>query len=123
MHDDTMNHTARTRNTLLRQLATQAASHPRIEAAVLGAIRAELPGVIEGLLRQQFGGETVRIYAARSDVLQADAARQERDRRIAALAAPPSSLPPAAIAKQEGITPHRVRQILRTAARRGNVGA
>lgn len=112
--------TTRPRATLLRQLAAQAASHPRIEAAVLGAIRAELPGVIEGLLREAYGGEQVRIYAPRSDVLQAEAARQERDRRIAALAAPPSSLTAAAIAKREGITPHRVRQILRAAARSGS---
>lgn len=111
--------TARSRTTLLRQLAAQAASHPRIEAAVLGAIRAELPGVIEGLLRETYGGEQVRIYAPRSDVLKAEAARQERDRRIAALAAPPSSLKPAAIAQREGITAHRVRQILRAAAAQG----
>lgn len=117
-------HLPRNRHTLLRQLATQAASHPRIEAAVLGAIRAELPGVIEGLLRDAYGGETVRIYAPRHDVLQAEQSRQERDRRIAALAAPPSSLSAAAIARQEGITPHRVRQILRAAERKsGNAAA
>lgn len=111
----------RSRNTLLRQLATQAASHPRIEAAVIGAIRDVLPGVIEGLLREAYGGETVRIYAARHDVLLADQGRRDRDLRIAALAAAPSSLTPAAIAELEGITPHRVRQILRAARERGNV--
>ena len=115
--------TTRTRHTLLRQLATQPASHPRIEAPVIGAIRDVLPGVIEGLLRETYGGETVRIYAPRSDVIRADQERQARDLRIAALAAPPSNLAPAAIAQLEGITAHRVRQILRQAAKDGNAGA
>lgn len=112
----------RHRTTLLRNLAQQAASHPRIEAAVIGAIRAELPGVIEGLLREAYGGETVRIYVAASDVSRAEQQRDERDRRIAAMAAPPSSLPAAAIAAQERITPHRVRQILRRLAQAGGNG-
>lgn len=112
----------RNRQTLLRQLAAQAAAHPRIEAAVLGAIRDVLPSVIEGLLRESYGGETVRIYAPRSDVLRAEQERQARDLRIAALAAAPSKLSPAAIAQIEGITPHRVRQILRAAAKGGNAG-
>lgn len=111
---------SRSRNTLLRQLATQAASHPRIEAAVIGAIRDVLPGVIEGLLRDSYGGETVRIYAPRRDMMLADQDRHARDLRIVALAASPSSLTPAAIAKREGITPHRVRQILRGASKYGN---
>jgi hypothetical protein len=115
--------TTRTRHTLLRQLATQAASHPRIEAAVIGAIRDVLPSVIEGLLRDAYGGETVRIYAPRHDVMRAEQDRQARDLRIAALAAAPSNLSPAAIAAQEGITPHRVRQILRAVAKGGNAGA
>ena len=111
---------SRTRHTLLRQLAHQAASHPRIEAAVIGAIRDVLPGVIEGLLREGYAGETVRIYAPRSDVVRAEQLRVERDMRIVALATAPSNLSPAAIAEREGITPHRVRQILRAAVRRGN---
>jgi hypothetical protein len=110
----------RTRHTLLRQLATQAASHPRIEAAVIGAIRDVLPSVIEGLLRDTYGGETVRIYAARSDVMRMEQERTVRDLRIAALAAPPSSLSAADIAQREGITPHRVRQILRRAGKSGS---
>jgi hypothetical protein len=99
----------RARTTLLRELATQAASHPRIEAAVLGAIRAELPGVIEGLLRDAYGGDTVRIYVPRG------ASREDkvaRDQRIRALSAAPSSLSPHAIAAREGISVRRVQQIL-----------
>lgn len=111
---------SRSRNTLLRDLATQAAGHPRIEAAVIGAIRDVLPGVIEELLRQSYGGETVRIYAPRHDVMLADQVRRNRDLRIATLAAAPSSLPAAAIAKREGVTPHRVRQILRAMSKSGS---
>lgn len=109
---------------LIRDLANQAASHPRIEAAVLGAIRAELPGVIESLLREAYGGEQLRLYVPKRDAGQAAQARDARDRRIRALAAPPGSLSVAAIAAQERITPHRVRQILRAAgAADGNGGA
>ena len=97
------------RQTLLRQLATQAASHPRIEAAVVGAIRDVLPSVIEGLLRETYGGDTVRIYAPRG-LSQED--KIGRNRRIKALAAPPSNLTPHAIAAMEGIGVRRVQQIL-----------
>lgn len=100
----------RHRQNLLRQLAHQAAAHPRIEAAVIGAIRAELPGVIEGLLREAYGGDTVRIYVPSRG---GHDAKLERDRRIAALAAAPSSLSVAAIAAKEGLTVRRVQQILR----------
>jgi hypothetical protein len=105
--------TGRNRTTLLRHLAAQAASHPRIEAAVIGAIRDVLPGVIEGLLREAYGGETVRIYVARNG---GQAVKNERDRRIAALATKPASLSPGAIAAQEGISVRRVQQILRRVA-------
>lgn len=98
------------RPSLLRQLAEQAAAHPRIEAAVIGAIRAELPGVIEGLLREAYGGDTIRIYVASG---LGRAAKRERDLRITALAAAPSSLSPGAIAAREGISVRRVQQILR----------
>ena len=115
--------TGRNRTTLLRHLAAQAASHPRIEAAVIGAIRDVLPSVIEGLLRESFGGETVRIYVARGDVTRGEQDREARDRRIHALSTPPSSLSAAAIAAQERITPHRVRQILRRiGSKSGSVG-
>ncbi len=103
----------RNRQTLLRQLASQAASHPRIEAAVIGAIRDVLPSVIEGLLRESYGGETVRIYVARNG---GQAVKNERDLRITALAAPPASLSCGAIAAQEGISVRRVQQILMRAA-------
>lgn len=98
------------RQNLLRELAQQAAAHPKIEAAIMGAVRAELPGVIEELLRQAYGGETVRIYVASGGSRDAKA---ERDRRIQALAGAPSHMSPAAIAASEGISVRRVQQIIR----------
>lgn len=95
---------------LLRDLATQAAAHPKIEQAVLGGIRAVLPDVIEELLRAAYGGERVRLYVASRSSRDAKA---DRDRRIAALASAPSNLSPAAIAAQEGLSLRRVQQILR----------
>ncbi len=103
----------RPRQSLLRQLAHQAATHPRIEGAILGALRAELPGVIEELLRQSYGGDTLEIYVASRS---SSAAKGERDRRIMAMATGPAALPTVAIAQVEGISERRVRQILQ----RGN---
>lgn len=51
---------------LMRNLAMKAASHPKIESAVMGAIRDTLPGVIEGLLRDGFAGETIRLYVPKT---------------------------------------------------------
>lgn len=65
----------------LRALAQRAAEHPRIEAAVVGAIRAELPGVIELLLAEMAQGETVRLYGRK----RSQEKRIERDARIHAL--------------------------------------
>ena len=105
----------RSRNTMLRQLAVQAATHPRIEAAVMGAIRAELPGVIEGLLRDSWGGDTLRMYVPKNGSRDD---KDARDQRIVAMASPPSSATPHAIAAREGISVRRVQQILSQAQRR-----
>lgn len=65
---------------LLAQLAERAATHPKLEGAVLGAVRATLPGVIQSVLRELFPGETVRLYVPK---IGTDT-RAERDARIAA---------------------------------------
>lgn len=65
----------------VRDLAERAARHPQIEAAVLGALRATLPGVIEKLLSEMAHGETVRLYARK----RPEDARAMRDARIASL--------------------------------------
>lgn len=90
--------------TLLETLALRAAAHPRIEQAVLGALRAELPGVIQGLLSEMYPGETVRIYAPKaggSDV------RRERDLRILAAREQPAAL----VAEREHVSERHVRRI------------
>ena len=99
----------RTRHTQRHLLATQVASHPRLEAAVMKAIRDVLPSVVDSVLRETYGGETFRSYAPRGPS-QLD--KVERNRRIKALAAPPSSLTPHAIAALEGVGVRRVQQIL-----------
>lgn len=76
-----------TRPTMLRSLAERAALHPRMEAAVAGAVisavRNTLPGVIEALLAEQadhqFG--TLRLYRRKLP----DEMRQQRDQRARAL--------------------------------------
>lgn len=95
---------------ILRDLARRAAEHPRIEQAVMGAIRAELPSVIEGLLRDAYGGEQLRIYVPARSSLDA---KRERDERIRAMAAPPSSMSVGAIAALERVS---VRTVMRALA-------
>lgn len=63
---------------LISTLAERAASHPSMEAAVMGAVRATLPGVIEGVLRDMFQGEQVRLYVPKRGVQS----RTERNQRI-----------------------------------------
>lgn len=52
---------------MLRTLA--AACAPRIaskvEAAVVSTVRAELPAIIEAVLREQYQGETLRVYVSK----------------------------------------------------------
>lgn len=64
----------------LRDLSNRIASHPRIETAVMQAIRTELPTVIEMILSEMYPGETVRLYAPKKPV----ALRRERDAGIRA---------------------------------------
>jgi hypothetical protein len=94
----------------LRDIASQAAIHPRVESAVIGALRSVLPGVIEEIVREMYpGGERVRFYTPK---VGSRSAKAERDRRICALVAPPSKLPLAQIARQEGLSLRRVQQIV-----------
>jgi Mor family transcriptional regulator len=65
---------------MLRDLATAAASHPKIEQAVNTAIRTVLPDVIESILREQFPGEQVQFYVAKKPATM----RRERDSAIRA---------------------------------------
>lgn len=67
-------------NFLIRTLAQKAAAHPSVENAVMGAIRDTLPGVIESLLREQYGGENIKLYVAKKGSTE----RKNRDGLIRA---------------------------------------
>ena len=90
---------------ILRDLAVAAAGHPRIEQAVSAAIRQELPGVIESILRDQFPGETVRIYVAKRSTTS------RRDRDIA-IRAKYTGHNVKALSSEFGITPRMVFNII-----------
>lgn len=62
----------------LRDLSHRVSAHPRIEKAVVSAIRAELPIVIESILSEMYPGESVRIYAPKKPVQM----RKQRDDAI-----------------------------------------
>lgn len=68
----------------LRHIAERAAEHPRLEQAVIGAIRGMLPQVLETLIAEEadrHGSHMLRLYGCRRPIEQ----RQDRDRRILAL--------------------------------------
>jgi len=90
---------------LMRTLAMKAASHPKIETAVMGAIRDTLPGVIEGLLRDGFAGETVRFYVAKTG-------REDRKARDGLIRARFNGTNAAELAGQFGISVSQVRRIM-----------
>jgi hypothetical protein len=96
---------------VFRDLAERAAAHPRIEQAVVGAIRAELPGVIESLLRDMYPGEQLRLYVPQRDQAAAARERSARDERIRAAGA--SGMSTAQIAHTEGVTVRLVQMVLK----------
>lgn len=100
----------------IRVALHQAMLSPSVQAAATAFIGA-LVEQSETILRQTYAGETVRVYAAKRGGRDE---RLARDRRIVALASPPSSLCAERIAQREGITPRRVRQILADAARKSS---
>lgn len=65
---------------MVRDLANAAASHPKIETAVNAALKATLPGVIEDILSQQYGGQKIEIYVAKHSANS----RRDRDNAIRA---------------------------------------
>lgn len=65
---------------MIRDLATAAAAHPKIECAINAALKQTLPGVIEEILTQQYGGELIQIYVAK----HSSTVRRDRDNAIRA---------------------------------------
>lgn len=107
------------RPTMLRSLAERAAMHPRMEDAVAGAVisavRATLPGIIESLLAEQadhqFG--TLRLYRRKVP----DDLRRVRDDKARALLA--GGLAPELVALEVGCSrahAYRVQASMRRAA-------
>lgn len=80
MHDRTA------RPNLLRSLAERAATHPRMEQAIMGAIRGVLPSVLEQLIAEEAerrGDHVLRMYPRRNP----SADREIRDQRLRGLLA------------------------------------
>jgi DNA-binding NarL/FixJ family response regulator len=94
------------RNTgLIRTLAERAASHPRIEQAVIGAVRMTLPGILEELVRELAAGEQLRIYVPKIK-------QEHRDERQARIkAALQQGEARSSIAKRENVSERYVRII------------
>ncbi len=85
-------------------IATRAAAHPEIEAAVMGALRVALPGVIEGILRDMYGGQTLRAYIPKGRRERALSRRQQIEADIDA------GLPHGLIAEKHGLSERQVRR-------------
>lgn len=91
---------------LIRNLAAAAAAHPKIESAVLGALRETLPGVINDLLREGFAGETLRLYVPKN---RGRSDRRERDNLIRSRFTGNNH---AALAGEFGVTVRHIRNIV-----------
>jgi hypothetical protein len=87
-------------------MAEQAAKHPRIEAALMATLRAELPDLMEQLLSEMFRGEKLSLYA-----LKNPEEKQARNRRIMASAA--AGIPQALIAERESVSERHVRRVVK----------
>lgn len=97
----------------IRAALQQAMLSPRVQEAVAVFVNA-LVDEGEAVLRARYGGETLRIYTPKRGGRDGQDAR---NRRIRAMAAPPSSMAPAHIARAEGLSLRRVQQILKTDAK------
>ncbi len=67
---------------MIRNLAAACATKiaDKVEAAVMATVREHLPGTIESVLREQYPGETVRLYIPKKPVTL----RRDRDNAIRA---------------------------------------
>jgi hypothetical protein len=92
----------RTTAEVFAAVAARACSHPTMESAVMGAVRATLPGVIETVMRELYSGETLRLYVSKRPTED----RAQRDRRIGAALA--SGEAPESVAKRESVSKRHV---------------
>jgi len=105
--------TAHTTSGVLAEVARRAANHPTIEAAVVGAVRATLPLVIQLVLRELYPGETLRLYIPK---IGADT---RADRVTSVLEALDGGSSAQEVSKALGVPVRTVRHIR---ARRGTIG-
>lgn len=92
----------------IRAALEQAMTTPRMQQAV-SAFVAALVDEGEAVLRQRFGGETLRVYQPKRGGTDK---RRERDMRIQTMGTPPNAMSAAQIAALEGLSVRRVEQIL-----------
>ena len=92
----------------IRAALQQAMVSPRVQQAVAVFVNA-LVDEGEAILRDRYPGETVTLYN-RKRCGQDE--REERNRRILALAGAPSNLPAAQIAAMVGVSVRHVRRLL-----------
>jgi hypothetical protein len=95
------------RTGLIREIAERTAVHPSMEAAVVGAVRAALPGVIESVIAQMFPdthGDTIRLSIYRRKKTREH--RRARDERI--LAAISANEAVSTIAARESVSERHV---------------
>jgi hypothetical protein len=95
----------------IRAALQQAMLSPRVQQAVAVFVNA-LVDEGEAILQAKYSGERLRLYMPKG---MGQAARDERKRRVRALAAPPSNLGTEQIAALEGISVRRVQQMLKGA--------
>jgi len=98
---------------LLTQLAERCATSPVLERAVTSAVRSTLPGIIQGVLRELFPGETVRLYIPKIG------AESRTERHTSVLQALDAGRSAQEVAKALGVPARTVRHIR---ARRGTIG-
>ena len=93
-------------NPRMAAIVERVAAHPAIEQAVISAIRAQLPAVIEAVTRDLYGGGRLRMYVAKSG----GGRRQDRCDRIRQLL--DMGYPPKAVAAQVGCSERTVFRVM-----------
>lgn len=92
---------------MLRTLASACAPRiaAKVEQVVVDTVRAELPAIIEAVLREQYPGETLRLYVSK----RPGAIRRLRDEAIRAKYTGRNAV---ALAKEFGVSPRWVYKVV-----------
>lgn len=98
----------KTRQTVLRELVTVITSDAAVNRAWASLRAGDRETAVMQALARTYGGEIVRLYVPQKHAFD----RDERDRRVRAMASAPACLPLAQIAKVERLSVRQVRRIL-----------